>query len=96
MVTMVGGIIALILGIIGIIAWYEPFLTLVMGVIPVILILGGALAAYLGIEEWKDQQTLAQTPGPNNLEADVEKYKAEAEKYKAEAEKYKSELAAKD
>jgi len=56
MMALVGGLIALVLGIVGIVVWWRPFLEILMGVIPVILILGGALATYLGIEQMKDKK----------------------------------------
>ncbi|MBU2549152.1 MAG: hypothetical protein KKB20_12105 [Proteobacteria bacterium] len=91
MTTLVGGIIALILGFIGLGLWSSEFVILLKGGIPIALILGGALATYLGVEEWKDaqsmQETTAQTPVPVATEA--EKYRAEAEKYKAELESLK-------
>ena len=55
MTALGGGVIALVLGIIGIIAWWGYFVKALMAVIPAILILGGALAAYLGFEELKDK-----------------------------------------
>jgi len=54
--ALAGGLVALILGIIGIIVWWSYFLKALMAGIPVMLILGGALAAYLGIEEIKDKK----------------------------------------
>jgi uncharacterized membrane protein YqjE len=56
MMALVGGLIALILGIIGIIIWWGFFLKALMAGVPVMLILGGALATYLGIEEIKDKK----------------------------------------
>ena len=56
MMALAGGLVALILGIIGIVVWWSYFLKALMGAIPVMLILGGALAAYLGIEEMKDKK----------------------------------------
>ena len=56
MMALVGGLIALILGIIGIIVWWGYFLKALMAGIPVMLILGGALATYLGVEEMKDKK----------------------------------------
>jgi len=56
MMALAGGLVALILGIIGIIVWWSYFLKALMAGIPVMLILGGALAAYLGIEEIKDKK----------------------------------------
>ena len=57
MAALAGGIAALVLGIIGIIFWWREFVDLLMGAVPVILLLGGALAAYLGFEEIKDKKT---------------------------------------
>jgi len=56
MMALAGGLVALILGIIGIIVWWSFFLKALMAGIPVMLILGGALATYLGIEELKDKK----------------------------------------
>jgi uncharacterized membrane protein YqjE len=56
MMALLGGLIALILGIIGIIIWWGFFLKALMAGVPVMLILGGALATYLGIEEIKDKK----------------------------------------
>ena len=57
MAALAGGIAALVLGIIGIIIWWGEFIDILLGGVPVILILGGALAAYLGFEEIKDKRT---------------------------------------
>jgi uncharacterized membrane protein YqjE len=56
MMALVGGLIALILGVIGIIFWWGYFLKALMAGVPLMLILGGALATYLGIEEIKDKK----------------------------------------
>jgi hypothetical protein len=57
MAALAGGLAALVLGIIGIIAWWGYFVKALMAGIPIMLILGGALAAYLGFEEMKDKRT---------------------------------------
>ena len=57
MAALAGGIAALVLGIIGIIIWRGEFIDILLGGVPVMLILGGALAAYLGFEEIKDKKT---------------------------------------
>jgi hypothetical protein len=51
MKILLGGIVALIIGIIGLIGWWADFLLVLKGIIPILLVLGGALAIYLGIEE---------------------------------------------
>ena len=55
MAALAGGLVALVLGIIGIIAWWGYFVKALMATLPAMLILGGALAAYLGFEELKDK-----------------------------------------
>lgn len=61
MKILLGGIVALILGVIGLIGWWSDFLSILKGMIPIILVLGGALAVYLGIEDIK---TTSATPAP--------------------------------
>ena len=53
MKILLGGIAALVLGVIGLIIWFFDFLMILKGMIPIALILGGALAIYLGIEDIK-------------------------------------------
>jgi hypothetical protein len=53
MKILLGGIVALIIGVVGLIGWWADFLKVLRGIIPIILILGGVLATYLGIEEVK-------------------------------------------
>lgn len=54
MKTLIGGAIGAVLGIIGMAVWFKPFLQLLAGVIPPMLLLGGCLALYLGFDELKD------------------------------------------
>ena len=67
MMSLAGGIIALILGIIGIIAWWGYFVKALMAALPVMFILGGALATYLGIEEIKDKNSSQSFTLPHKL-----------------------------
>ena len=53
MKILLGGIVALIIGVVGLFAWWGDFLKVLKGIIPIILVLGGALAVYLGIEDIK-------------------------------------------
>ncbi len=85
MKTLIGGVIAAILGVIGIVVWFPQFLTVLSGTIPVMLLLGGALAIYLGVDElkdtWKEAETPASDSGPGE---DVESYKKEINELKEE------------
>ncbi len=87
MAVLGGGIIALLLGIIGLMAWWGDFLEVLKGSIPIILILGGALATYLGYEEYKDKQTMESlTESEEDLKQEVERLKKEIEDLKAKKE----------
>jgi hypothetical protein len=92
MKTLVGGAIAVILGVIGIVAWFPQFLTVLTGTIPVMFLLGGALAIYLGVDELKDTWKEAETPVADTEPGeDVEKYKTEIDELKEEIETLKKE-----
>lgn len=86
MMALVGGLVALVLGIIGLIIWFPLFLKALMAGVPIILILGGALAAYLGIEEIKDKK--ASEGFDNNRE---EELKREVDSLKEEVNRLKGE-----
>ena len=85
MAALAGGLVALVLGIIGIIIWRGQFIDILLGGVPVMLILGGALAVYLGFEEIKDKKS-ADTfdSNPDNLQHEVETLKEEIRGLKEE------------
>lgn len=85
MMSLAGGIIALILGIIGIIAWWGYFVKALMAALPIMFILGGALAAYLGIEEIKDKKASDSfDDSSSELKSEVESLKEEIKGLKEE------------
>jgi hypothetical protein len=95
MKTLIGGAIAALLGLIGIVAWFPQFLTVIAGTIPVMLLLGGALAIYLGIDElkdtWKQEESTESDAAPDaDSDEDVEKYKQEISQLKDEIETLKT------
>ncbi len=92
MKTLIGGAIAAVLGVIGIVAWFPQFLTVIAGTIPVMLLLGGALAIYLGVDELKDTWK-QEEPAATETESveDVDKYKQEITELKEEIETLKNE-----
>ena len=91
MKTLIGGTVAVVLGIIGLVVWFIPFWELIKGAVPVMLLLGGGLAIYLGFDEikdgWNKKDTTFDTPANN----ESEKYKQEIEELKKEIENLKSE-----
>jgi uncharacterized protein (DUF3084 family) len=92
MTVLVGGAAALILGLIGFIAWWKEFFIILKGAIPLALLLGGALAVYVGIDEVKDkmrEEKEKEKEELNKTREELEKARAEAEKMREELEKMK-------
>jgi cell division protein FtsB len=91
MKTLIGGAVAAVLGLIGLSVWFSEFLQLLAGAIPVMLLLGGGLALYLGFDElkdtWKKDDTVSDSGGADD---DADKYKQEINDLKQEIETLKS------
>lgn len=92
MKVFVGGVAAAFLGLLGILIWYESVFRFIGGAIPLILLMGGLMAAYLGYDEVKEKLPFPknrETQEPSTADA---KLKEEAEKYRLEVERLKAEL----
>jgi hypothetical protein len=90
MKVFVGGVVAAFLGFLGIIIGFHNVMGFIAGAIPLILLLGGLMAAYLGYDEVKEK--LPFKKGAECQDAGESKLRDEAEKYKQEVERLKSEL----
>ena len=92
MKTLIGGSVAAVLGIIGLSVWWKPFLQLLAGAIPAMLVLGGGLAIYLGFDELKDSWKKDDEPtfDTSTDQEDVDKYKNEIDELKQEIETLKT------
>ena len=88
MKTLIGGAIAAVLGLIGLAIWVGAFLQLLAGAIPIMLLLGGGLALYLGFDEIKDNWKNKKEEAKEAV-AEVN----ETEQYKSEIESLKKEMA---
>jgi len=94
MKTLIGGAVGVVLGIIGLSLWWEPLLTLLKGSVPIMLLIGGGLALYLGIDELKDtwkkdkkaDDTFETPDNTNKYEEEISELKKEIENLKAEKE----------
>ena len=88
MKTLIGGAVAAVLGLIGLSVWFSEFLQILAGAIPVMLLLGGGLALYLGFDElkdtWKKEDSVA---GPAD---DTATYNEEIDSLKQEIETLKA------
>ena len=73
MKTLIGGAIAVAIGIIGVLVWWKSFFAILAGFIPVMLLVGGGLAIYLGFDELKD------TLGAKDDKKDDDQYKGPVE-----------------
>ncbi len=85
MAALAGGIIAVVLGIIGLFVWWGDFLLILKGTLPILFVLGGALAAYLGYEEIKDKKAAESfEETSSDLKQEVESLKKEIEELKGD------------
>ncbi len=91
MKTLIGGAVAAVLGLIGLAIWFKDFLQILSGTLPIILLLGGGLALYLGFDElkdtWKKDEKAPAAPAADS----TEKYKQEIDQLKKEIETLRAE-----
>ncbi|MDR3567918.1 MAG: hypothetical protein P4L43_07815 [Syntrophobacteraceae bacterium] len=96
MKVFVGGVVAAFLGFLGVIIGFHSVMGFIAGAIPLILLLGGAMAAYLGYDEVKEKLPFKKCcdaqegAGDTRLKEEAEKYKQEVERLKSELEKNKT------
>jgi hypothetical protein len=91
MKTLIGGAVAAVLGLIGLSVWFSEFLQILAGAIPVMLLLGGGLALYLGFDElkdtWKKEDSVAGPADDTATYSDeIDSLKQEIETLKADKE----------
>jgi ABC-type multidrug transport system fused ATPase/permease subunit len=89
---LIGGAVSVIIGLLGLILWWVDFLVILKGGIPIILILSGILAAYIGLDEIQDklrEERLRQEESLAKAREEIEMVRAQAEQYREELEKLK-------
>lgn len=92
MSLLIGGAIFAVIGLISLIFWWSDFMTIIRGAFPISLLLGGALAIYVGIDEIQDklhEERQRQDEKLEQAKEEIEQVRAEAERYKEELEKLK-------
>ncbi|GAG11663.1 unnamed protein product, partial [marine sediment metagenome] len=85
--ALIGGVISFVVGIIFIVIWFGYFVKALQAGLPALFIFGGALAIYLGIEEWKDKRSAESF----DEESNTDKLKDEVESIKKEVKDLKKE-----
>ncbi len=55
MALLVGGFIAAVLGLVGLIEWRHDFVVIIKGALPIMLLLGGILAIYVGLDDIQEK-----------------------------------------
>ena len=94
MALVVGGGVSAVLGLIGFFVWWSDFLTIIKGGLPILLLAGGILAIYVGIDEAQDklrEERQRQEESLQKAREEIEAARAQAEQYKEALEKLKVE-----
>jgi arginine exporter protein ArgO len=92
MSLLISGIVSVILGVIGLSLWANDFLIILKGGVPIMLILGGILAVYVGLDDMQDRMREERQKQEEKLDKtreEIEQVKAQAEQYREEIEKLK-------
>ena len=92
MKTLIGGAIAAALGLIGLVIWWEQFLIVLAGIVSAMLLLGGALAIYLGFDELRDKRKSDEAAESSSEGSEGEGAGEEVEQYKKETDDVKEDI----
>jgi len=88
MTVLLSGAASVFLGLLGLIFWWKEFFILLKGAIPIVLLIGGALALFVGFDELKEKMQEER----DKEKEELQKAREELERTKAEAEKFREEL----
>ena len=94
MPLLVGGAVAAILGLIGLVVWWHPFAIIVKGALPILMILGGGLAMYVGYDDIQErirEEKKRQDDKLEKAQEEIEQIRAKAELYREELERLRVE-----
>jgi uncharacterized protein YlxW (UPF0749 family) len=92
MSLLISGIVSVVLGVIGFTQWWGDFVVILKGGIPIMLILGGILAVYVGLDAMQDrlrEERLKQEEKLDKTREEIEQVRAQAEQYREELERLK-------
>ena len=83
MMALMGGLVAIVIGIVWLVVSWSNFVEIFMGVIPVMLILGGALTTYFGFDQMVHRKTVeVYDPIKNEFRHEIDTLKEELKELK--------------
>lgn len=85
---LISGIVSVVLGVIGFSLWWSAFVIALKGIIPILLILGGILAVYIGLDSMQDKEREEK----KKQEEKFQKTRDEMDQIRLQAEQYREEL----
>ena len=88
MSMLISGIVSVVLGVIGFSLWWSAFVIALKGIIPILLILGGILAVYIGMDSMQDNQREEK----KKQEEKLQKTRDEMDQIRLQSEQYREEL----
>lgn len=57
LLAVVGGTVAVVLAVLGFVYWGDKFVILLQGFVPVILLIGGAIAVWIGVSNFRSEKS---------------------------------------
>ncbi|MFZ3114724.1 MAG: hypothetical protein WA133_09980 [Syntrophales bacterium] len=94
MTLLLAGAIAAIIGLVGLLEWMHDFFVILRGGIPLLLLLGGVMAAYIGFDDLQSklrEDAEKQEEELAKARDEIALMKARTEQYREELEKLKEE-----
>lgn len=88
MSMLISGVVSVVLGVIGFSLWWSAFVIALKGIIPILLILGGILAVYIGMDSMQDKER----EDKKKQEEKLQKTRDEMDQIRLQAEQYREEL----
>lgn len=92
MPLLTGGAISTFLGLLGLIFWWSHFVDILKGAVPILLILGGVLAIYIGFDDIQDKLNRERQKQDEELaraREEIEAVKAQTTLYREELDRLK-------
>ncbi len=92
MALLISGVVSIVVGVIGFSLWWNDLIIILKGGVPIILIMGGILAVYVGLDAIQDrakEERQKQEEKMHKTQQEIDQVKAQAEQYREELERLK-------